>query len=384
MDLREIFSEPQASILYVGASVTVQKEGYRPALHALLEREVGRTIKMHINALGGVGSLFGLANTIRYQELYTDVRLVVFEYSTGDLNMWITPRNLLEEVITSFLELLRTISNNVVVVHNYRSDFAGDKGDIIRGVYNRAAEANGIPVAAVHRNVEEHLTQHPQEYADLFRDHVHSTARGSEYVAGKLLEQLSAVSWPGGQREPMDVSQLPQYVTLDMVTNVAKDSIASFVYQATGQEFQYLELMRNERLVIDVEGELLAIVVLLGPRTGNIQVTVGSDVRTIPAFDRNCHYNRPHCLPLQMPLPTGTRLTIEVAPGEVDTSILKLPHRESSLPRTLRFNGLIGRRLKLDRVVMDKQLDQATEDFAAEMARGVVEDTPPRSTRGNQ
>jgi hypothetical protein len=341
--LRDLFSDPDAGVLYVGASVTAQKDGYRSAFHSKLEEHVGHPVPMHVNALGGVGSLFGAANLMRFRREYASARLAILEYSTGDLNLWITPRNLVDETVRSLLTLLKAITPNVVVLHNYRSDFEGDKGLLVRGVYDRYAAEFDAHVVRMHSKVE-CLT--PQLKATLYRDNVHSNSQGSMFVGEHLLDDLSNRQW-GKQIERTSAYPTDPGFTFHHLTDTwpALES-GSFIYRGTGQEFPYLELTVGDTLKLSITGDLLGVVSIVGPQSGYTSVETNSEVTILKTFDRNCYYQRPHCLPLSFNQAPQS-LQLSVASDRVDVSLLKEPHPDVTKPRVARVSGFIGRKLQI-------------------------------------
>jgi hypothetical protein len=99
------------NVLYVGASVTAQKNGYRPELTKLFEKE-GYTVTETVLATGATGSMFGLCNlsTLPAGNIYD---LAIYEYSTGDLNIGLTPQEKIEEIVTNSLTHLCELANDV-------------------------------------------------------------------------------------------------------------------------------------------------------------------------------------------------------------------------------------------------------------------------------
>jgi hypothetical protein len=77
--------------LYViGASVSAQRGGWPVQLQARLQQLTGRPHGLRLNAMGGVGLLFGLAHHAPHPRERVP-RIAFIEFSTGDLNLGLTP-----------------------------------------------------------------------------------------------------------------------------------------------------------------------------------------------------------------------------------------------------------------------------------------------------
>jgi hypothetical protein len=342
MNMLEFLRQADGGVLYAGASVTAQQGGYRPEFHKMLERECGRPVPAYTNALGGVGSLFGVANLNLLRAEYGRINLAIIEYSTGDLNLWITPKPLISEVVKELVLLVCQMADCVLVLHNYRSDFDESTGAVIRDIYDEIAADFDVPVVHMHKVVAGQIQAGVLEFDKIYRDHVHPNQLGAEVIARNLLDALKSIHPRAGLPALIEAPTTP-IICSDLGQYSGGVGVSEFTYSSTGQTFPYLEIDAAGQLEIVVSGAILGIVLILGPRSANLDIIGDHGVHTVSAFDRNCYYRRPHCMPYILDCGIESVLTLSPSTEPVDPGILKRPHPDSAAPRQIQICALVGR-----------------------------------------
>lgn len=341
-------NQARVKILYVGASVTAQKNGYRPELNKLYERQ-GVCIKQEVVATGATGSLFGLCNL---GQLGNDsYELGVYEYSTGDLNLGLTPIEKIYETVKSSLTIMSAKCERVVVVHNYRSDFERDKGNIVRELYNKAAHELSIPVLEIYKEIELLKSNFEGDWANIYRDNVHTGDVGSKIVAQKIFDGIANCEFVTREsRPPLPDKKVP------VITQFSPEGLElkRYTYPASGQIFQYFELNKGQKLHFQIKGQLLGIIPIVGPSSGwlNLQVN-NKTVLNYSLFDQHCHYNRVQPRYFEYFSEDFIECTLCVSDEEVDLSVCKKHHPSHSLPRIMAISGFMGLELEIKNVRLE-------------------------------
>lgn len=350
MNLVNLFCDERSSILYVGASVTAQKEGFRPEFHNILQTHVGHPIPFYVNALGGVGSMFGVANIKREKEYYKNVELIILEYSTGDLNLWITPKDIFPHTLHELFEECQKICSRIVVLHNFRSDFLGSKASIIHNYYNYYSFQFKSQVIDLHETISNIVSEDPDWLAINYRDHVHTTDKGAVFVAKLLFTGLrddKFIETSDAQNLPMESLGL-KYYSISEETG-ADRAVFEFTYPSTGQIFEYIKIAEDCFCDFWFSGEIYGLVTIVGPLSGFMNFSTEEKNHQVTLFDRNCHYYRTHCIPLRIKSEKVTLLRMSQLALTPDFSTSKLTHKDFSEPREARICGLIGRNLRIER-----------------------------------
>ena len=348
-ELRKLFPDARRGIFYIGASVTAQKEGFRPKLHSLICEETQQALPMYVDALGGVGSLFGLANWEFVDEaLKKNSQMILFEYSTGDLNIGITPLNILSQVLDEYFSRLSQYQVPVFVVHNFRSDFPGQKGKLIRDVYDAAAIRYGFYVINVFELVERAIASDREWLNTHYRDHVHMTEKGADVIANWILAGIKAAL---GTQHATNFSPPPRrseapFSTLQLIGArgiLNSEPDGELTYAASGQGFSYIEIRADRPLEFMLKGRVYGLMLIIGPESCYLNIEVDDvPVCKVLSFDRNCHYDRPHCFPIRIDLTNKSRVKLSHASDPIDFTILTRPTSRTKNPRLLKFVGIVG------------------------------------------
>ena len=108
--------------------------------------------------------------------------------------------------------------------------------------------------------------------------------------------------------------------------------------------YPYIEIDRAGELRFTPEGELVGLLVVLGPHSGYIEVTAAGGTVEYLLWDDECSYERLGSVVLGPFAPAGSEVTIRVTDRSVDRSAAKRPidAGEAARPR-LKIAGLMVR-----------------------------------------
>ncbi|HEY4348941.1 MAG TPA: SGNH/GDSL hydrolase family protein, partial [Gaiellaceae bacterium] len=180
------------TIAYMGASVTAQKDGYRPRLHELLRAETGRDHTAVACAIGATGSITGV---FLMDELVLprspDIAFV--EYTTSDA-AGTTPPVHLETVLDGMFGKLVDAGCLPCVLHLYRRDHGLDATHPLVQIYARAARRYGVPSINVATYFAAAIRAGELDVDAILRDVVHTTALGSDLAASFIVGALDELS----------------------------------------------------------------------------------------------------------------------------------------------------------------------------------------------
>jgi hypothetical protein len=296
-NLFNFLSSSDRTILYHGASVTVQKDGFRPALHEIISNETGRLHKQIVNGIGGVGSLFGLCNLQNSVAPSDVIDLVIHECFTGDVNTGITPIYMLRDLL---VDTLKSFPNSQhLFVLNFRSDKTVDELNLVADIYHSVASEFKVPLIRV---FDLFVNGGAQSLCcdQLFRDGVHPTPDGALFIAKEIWRFMKDVDLSEFDHTPTLTSYIPstRFEFLD-ISSIDKNIIGDyfdgqFEYKNTGQLFNFLEVTSDICLTLP-SVKFLGFLALIGPNSpAFVNLTLNQDInRKFRTFDRNCYYFRP-------------------------------------------------------------------------------------------
>ncbi|MEI6029109.1 MAG: hypothetical protein WCT47_20725 [Betaproteobacteria bacterium] len=334
---------------FIGASVTSQREGWADRFACFARAQSGHDHTLVKSAMGGVGLLFGVAN---YGSPAPNGlrRLLFIEFSTGDLNLGLTPLDRLASWLDHLVQRALADGAHVVIVHNWRSDFAVDDKPGIRSTYDTVALKYALPVIENHRFADALLNIGEIARETLFRDVCHTQPEGAARYAQHVLLCLQEMSLKCGQppRElPLVTHRAPlgPISFFDLPTGTLSPDCgreATYTYPTTLQSFRVLEVPCSHTMAMIVSGSLLGISFLSGPRTGWVDLSIDfKQVRRFRCFDRNSFYERYILLPAVFEL-SNSELHLSCAPIDVQFSLAAKPHPDFALPRLMKIVQLAG------------------------------------------
>jgi hypothetical protein len=335
----------QARFLYfIGASVTVQREGWVDRLSERIRAESGREHQVVKNAMGGVGMVFGLAN-YRPPPLPRADCVAFIEFSTGDLN-GLTPIDRLPGLLRRLMSRCVQDHQHTVVVHTWRADQPSDDRMGIRRIYDQVAAEFGIPVIRNDAMAAERLAHDQALQAQWFRDVCHTHPPGAAAYAQHVIDALRSIDGdpaaPPRALRPVDAELACFLGGFEALASAPPARAVDYTYAGTGEAFPALDLPAGHGVRFVADGELLSVAFLSGPRSGWVEMRIdGRPVRTFRCFDRHSHYERYILLPAFFTL-SGSLVELTCTSEPVDFSIASKPHPDFELPRTMSLVHLAG------------------------------------------
>jgi hypothetical protein len=286
-------------IAYLGNSVTAQKDGYRPYLHAGLVKRFRQDHKAVNAGFGGVGSI-GSVCTMDDLVIRHSPALCFIECMTGDMGIGLHADT--GPALEGMLKKLAMIGCAACFLNLPRrgADFSCDNSAV--ALYARVATHYGT--ASIDLGPKLRF-----EGPDFFRDVVHTTATGSRRTADLILGALDSIfltpsspppSGPLFARDYREVTVLPMSIA------ALRDPAAC----TTGRfrlTYPFVDLgPDNEIFFHSTTNELLGLLVVIGPHSG--PTIIGGEEHQLR--DRWTHYDRLHAYVLDNPLPADRPLTI--------------------------------------------------------------------------
>lgn len=344
----------QGGCSFIGASVTAQKNGWTDRLVELITERLGDSFTVNKKAMGGVGLLFGVTN---WPNLNLPVGGVVFiEFSTGDLNLGLTP---LEHLATLLKTLIIDIINNKsfpIIIHNWRSDFRKEKGDVIRNIYNMIASKFQIPIIRNDLFIEASIAKEPSLEKIWFRDICHTTSEGASAYAKHIFNVISILS--SGNKlcltdiKPCekDIGDIEPIFDLTRYFNSSEYVKCIYVYPNTSQEFIYYDCHASVNFEAVANGELMGIAFISRPTSGWVELLIDNQVKQkFRCFDRHSYYERFILLPAFYKL-SNNLVKIRLSADPVDFTIAKQEHNAFKEERRMQLVSMIGVELKFNPV----------------------------------
>lgn len=277
-------SERPCTIAYMGASVTAQKEGFRPRLHELLCRESSRP---HRSVAAGTGAMGSISGLFLMDELVLrhGPDLCLVEYATSDA-IGTTPIEHLEPVLDGVVAKLFAHNCACCFLYLTRADGALAAESPVLAAYERVAERHGVP------SID--LTSMPSGIGGeaLIRDGVHTTALGSMLVAEAVARALREIRAAGGHAAPGSTAGNDRFAQarLDPPSETTVGGKAR-----TGQfrlTWPYVEIYSGAELRFSPRGDLVGLLVVLGPASGYIRIESPASRGVYLLWDEYCSYER--------------------------------------------------------------------------------------------
>ncbi len=327
------------TIAYFGASVTAQRSGYRPRLVAALQAATGQDHRSVNAGIGGVGSISGLFLMDRLV-LARRPQLCLVEFSLADRFGW-TPPELLGPALEAIVWGLRAHECEPCFLHLYRADNA-DRGAL--DTYRRVGQHHSVSSIDVAGYLEKCIECGMYASGDIVRDVVHTTERGSDMVADAIASALTCT--PGNGR-PETAEAAPLYGRRFHQPRLlpAKVEHLRYARRHTAGRFRftydYLTIGSDNALECEFDGELVGLVIVVGPAAGVIRVSGEGRCTEFSTWDPSCYYERLTTVVLDRPWPPHTAVKVEPTDEPVDYAGAVRPVPPADAPRQLKVIGFM-------------------------------------------
>ena len=332
------------NIGYLGASVTAQRSGYVAPLHAELVRRTGQAHQAIVAAIGGLGSISG---AFLMDDLLRDRTpdLCFVEFTTTDVEGY-TPLHQVGPAVEGILRKLIRQGVQPVLLHLFRIDTEYGPGNPVISAYERVAEHYGVPSINL---AEQWMRDQAWSQGAYLRDSVHLSEAGAVVCAGQILDELLALPEGSGPDESAAEGPPLHHDANDGTTIVrAKVKMLDQRARASRRLFRFnypfLEIEPGCSLRFEAEKGVTGLLVVVGPRSGRIDVEDPAGVRQYELFDQYCHYERLNTVILTRGASDVRRVSVCLSLDEVDTSICRVPPTPySPSERRLSIVGFLAR-----------------------------------------
>lgn len=303
-------AEP-GTVAYLGASVTVQRDGYRPRLHGMIERRTGHEHRDMPAGMGGVGvvSVVFLMDMLLFPK---SPDLCLVDYSSADLASKSSPEQI-EHAVEGIARKLRAAGLPACFLYLPRAEWT-ERADAVVDAWERVADRYGIPSIDVTPALHELVDAGSERYEDLLFDGLHTTSEGSDVVASLVDSALGELlDGPASDPSPLPAGAGPgrRYASATTVPAQIEHAIDGGSEGRYRLMLPYVELEPGQHIRFEPPGELAGLVVLRGPDAGEIVVSGEGGEQRISVWDEFCWYPRLSTIELERTLPAGEPFTIE-------------------------------------------------------------------------
>lgn len=282
-------------IAYLGASVTVQQQGYRPLLHFLLIQHFGRP---HLAVNAGVGGVGVMGGVLLMDDLVIAHRpdYCFVEFSTAD---YTGPLPLQESAaaLEGVFRKLAAIDCRACLLHLYRADLDYPRMPAVVAAFEEVAEAYQVPSLHVGHWLGDQFEAGHLTKELLYSDLVHTTPAGANHVAETVFHGLRVV-WEAAPAQPLalptTVSPLhPNHCQFTALLPADQIMGEGEPQQGRFREFyDYVQVGFEHTFVLECADTLVGMVVVVGPDAGVVEVVSPLSTQRIQLWDPWCHYDR--------------------------------------------------------------------------------------------
>jgi hypothetical protein len=340
----ELSASP-CTIVYLGNSITAQKDSYRIPLHNHIVAHF-RKVHKPVNAgLGGVGSL---ACAFLIDELVLRHRpaLCFVECSAADTGR-ATPHDAVGPSVEGIIRQLLTAGTRVVLLHLFRrADMAIEKEKIL-GIYESLAEHYGIPSIHLDRLFSEQIASGMVREEELFHDGIHTTLKGAA-LTGRIifsaLNELFRISSISETDLPQPVCRLPYQYT--MILPVTGEMLVEGV---TLQKKRYRDILEyvefNPGVIVSLRQPGLyirAILIVADEDCGVVMIENEGTSHSIQTWDEWCFMPRIQAIILDKPVQPGSELRLFLsAMNRGDQGATGAPNPHERVGKNLKIIGFM-------------------------------------------
>jgi hypothetical protein len=332
-------AEP-CTVAYMGASVMVQRDGYRPRLHDAIVRDTGREHRSVTATVGAVGAVSAVALmddlVLRHQP-----DLCFVEYSSGDM-LSDSPIEDVRAAVEGIVGKLLEAGAVPVILHMHRTPWTERCAEVV-AAWEEVADAYGVPTIDAGAGIAAAIDRGELERDAIFKDVIHTTASGgaavAELTAGAFAQLLDAPEQRGPARPAKPVSG-QDFRRARLVRATEDDADGEAKRRLFRLQMPYVEVPDGVSVRTTLPGELLGIAVLTGRDAGEVRVTSPGNEERAMVWDDFSFYERLTTFVLRNRVPAGTAVEIALTDAVPDYATCKRPVEEpDGLERRLRIVG---------------------------------------------
>jgi hypothetical protein len=313
-------TEQPASIAYFGASVTAQKQGYRPLLQERLRRRFGLEHESVFAGIGGVDviSAVFLADEFVVQRR-PDLCLIEFTSTVPIRDSTLADA---ERAMEGMIGKLVAAGIQPCLLHLGRREWRTEHAEQL-AAFERVAGRHQVPSIDLTPAFTE-----SDDPGRLFRDPVHTSAPGSELVAQLTDDALASIA-TARPDEPEDrVPAAPsgkRFHGAHVVPVTSRDSSPAGEMGLFRLHRPFLELPLGSSIRRRFDERLAGLVMLVGPESGELEIVDPDGVQRLMAWDQYCHYERFTVCLFERPCAVGAEVAIRLTETIPDYSQCRRP-----------------------------------------------------------
>jgi hypothetical protein len=326
----------------MGASVMVQRDGYRPRLHEAIVRATGhehRSITATVGAVGAVSAVTLMDELV----LRHRPDLCFVEYSSGDM-LSDTPIEDVTAAVEGILGKLLDTGCAPVVLHMHRTPWTERCGEVV-AAWEEVAGAYGVPTIDTGAAIGAALDRGELERDVVFMDVIHTTTEGAAVVAELTAGAFARLRGAPEQRGPARPDQLvsrEDFRRARLVRATEDDADGEAKRRLFRLQMPYVEVPDGVSVQTTLPGELLGIAVLTGMDAGEIRVSSPGNEERAMIWDDFSFYERLTTFVLRDRVPAGTAVEIALTDAVPDYATCKRPVEDpDGIERRLRIVGYL-------------------------------------------
>jgi lysophospholipase L1-like esterase len=277
-------SEP-CKIAYLGASITAQRKGYRPRLHEALQAATGQEHAIVTAGISGSGSISG-AFMMDKLVLAHRPDLCFVDFASRDaaaptMPPWVGP------AAEGIALKLRSHGCQPCFLYMYRRDEGRGVYGPVQSAWEEVAAHYGVPSIDVATHVRDAVASGSITLDAILRDVTHTTPEGADFIADAIARPLLAI--PPAEPVGLPHERLNEHGFGDARVVAAADV---HVHDPQAREpglfrffYDYLTIAEGNRFECAFDGELVGMLLVLGPDTSAVRIDAGGEARQIVLRD---------------------------------------------------------------------------------------------------
>lgn len=321
-------------IAYLGASVTAQKQGYRPFLHQWFQDYFQQS---HVEINGAIGGVISGAAVFLMDDTVIQHKpdLCFIEYSTVDMS-WNSPE--ISYAVEGMVRKLKAIDCQVCFLYLYRRDQQFNWSNSVISMYEKIAEFYDLPSINVGKYVEACLRENKIVFENLFRDFVHNNIKGGYFIAKYIADCFKKTLFENNQLNLNKSKDYTQFLYSDvyacgkvipindyMISDWNNYQVGYFKEERLNKQYKYYQINSANEIQFSIQGKLMAITAIIGRESGIVELITPEKIWEYNFWDAHCHYERFHARPIYLSFDRETNIRLRIATKPIDYSLCRRP-----------------------------------------------------------
>lgn len=265
---------------------------------------------------------------------------------------WNSPE--ISYAIEGMVRKLKAIGCQICFLYLYRRDRQFDSSNSVITMYEEIAEFYDVPAIHVAEYVESNFKDDEILIEKLFKDFVHNTPKGGEFMATYIAKSLNkllsdSLQLPLQQQDYKDCLYSNIYATgkvvavdESMITGASQYQIGWFEDRLLEKKYQYYQIDADSQFEFIIKGKVMAIMTIIGRESGIAELITPEHTWEYPFWDTHCHYDRLHARPIYRSFDEYTPVTIKLTERLPDYSTCRRQlENPTEIVKDLKIVGLL-------------------------------------------